>query len=263
MGPRIAIPLPTSTDPAYNRLNNSAYAEAVRACGAEPVEISLDASDGDVARLARECDGVLLPGSPADVDPALYGQARDEATAAADARREMVDRLLLEEAYFHRKPILGICFGVQFLNVLRGGTLVQDLTVLPVNHAAGRSVAIAHAAAVAEGTLLAEIVDSAEAPLVDGYRRLPVNSSHHQAVAVAGSGLTVSARCPQDGVVEAVEGPYVAGDDGLRPHFVVGVQWHPERTVDLSSTSRAIFARFVDEAAAWREAPAAAAALAG
>jgi putative glutamine amidotransferase len=75
-----------------------------------------------------------------------------------------------------------------------------------------------------------------------------MNSSHHQAVAIPGSDLQVSARCPQDGVVEAIEGPFV----GEKPHFVLGVQWHPERTMDSSSTSRALFTRFLDEAGRWR-----------
>ena len=87
---------------------------------------------------------------------------------------------------------------------------------------------------------------------MDGYLRLPVNSSHHQAVGIAGHELRVSARCPQDAVIEAVEGPTLAN------HFVLGVQWHPERTCDSSATSRAIFARLVQEAAVRRTAAASA-----
>ena len=248
MKPKIAIPVPTSFDPAYNRLNFSAYTEAVRSCGGDPVEVPLTLTDREVRQLAAECDGILLPGSPADVDPTLFGQDIDPETAPADIARERVDRALLEEAYRDNKPVLGICFGTQMLNVFRGGTLVQDLAVMPVNHPAGRSVAVAHTAAVADRSLLSGIIGMDECAKVDGVVRLPMNSSHHQAVAIPGSDLQVSARCPQDGVVEAIEGPFV----GEKPHFVLGVQWHPERTMDSSSTSRALFTRFLDEAGRWR-----------
>ncbi len=248
MKPKIAIPTPTSFDPAYNRLNFPAYVDAVRNSGGDPVEVPLTLTDREVRELASECDGMLLPGSPADVDPALFGQERDPATAPADLPRETVDRALLEEAYRDRKPVFGICFGTQMLNVFHGGTLVQDLGVMPVNHSAGRSVAVAHTAVVANPSLLGGIVDMQECARVDGGVRLPMNSSHHQAVGIPGSGLQVSARCPQDGVIEAVEGRF----EGGRPHFVLGVQWHPERTMDSSSTSRALFTRFLEEAGQWR-----------
>lgn len=248
MKPKIAIPMPTSFDAAYNRLNFSAYTDAVRSCGGEPIEVPLTLTDREVRQLAAECDGILLPGSPADVDPALFGQDPDPATAPADVDRERVDRALLEEAYSNNKPLLGICFGTQMLNVFRGGTLVQDVAPMPVNHSAGRSVAVAHTASVADHSLLSRVIDMDECAKVDGVVRLPMNSSHHQAVGIPGTGLKVSARCPQDGVVEAIEGPF----DVVTPHFVLGVQWHPERTMDSSSTSRALFTRFLDEAGRWR-----------
>jgi putative glutamine amidotransferase len=194
------------------------------------------------------CDGIVLPGSPADVDPTLYGEERDPATAPADHAREAVDFNLLEQAEKSGKPVLGICFGVQSLNSWRGGSLVQDLTPLPVNHEAGSKVAIAHTALVPEATLLAEIVDKTEAPLVDGYLRLPINTSHHQAVAVPGDGLKIVARCPDDGVIEAVELFHVEHSGNKKKQFVLGVQWHPERSYEISPTSRALFDRLVSEA---------------
>jgi len=245
--PRIAIPSPTSFDRDYNRLNWPAYADAVRDQGGEPVEVPLDLSPRAIAELANTCTAVLLPGSPADVNPAKYGQARDEASAPADLPRENVDELLLQDAHNLYKPILGICFGIQILNVWRSGTLLQDLTILPVNHSASRAVAIAHTVLIPTTSLLGTIIDRAEAPEESGFLRLPVNSSHHQAIGVPGDNLHVSARCPQDGVIEAVEGPQ--HNDGL--HFVLGLQWHPERTTASSATSRRIFARLVHEAVAW------------
>ena len=245
--PRIAIPTPTSFDSEYNRLNWPAYADAVRLSGGEPVEVGLDLTPRAIAELANTCQAVLLPGSPADVNPAKYGQERDPGTAPTDQARENVDELLLQDAHNLFKPILGICFGAQILNVWRGGSLIQDLTVLAVNHAAARSVGIAHSILIPEDSSLAAIVDPIEAPRADGFLRLPVNSSHHQAIAIPGDGLRVSGRCPQDAVIEAVEGPQQPG----RPHFVLGVQWHPERTTSASATSRAIFGRLTAEAESW------------
>ena len=252
MTPRIAIPVPTSTDVAYNQRSWPSYARAITLSGGDPVAIPLDLPEPTLRELIASCDGVVLPGSPADVDPALYGADRDPATAAADPAREAVDFLLLDEAEKHRKPILGICFGVQSLNVWSGGSLVQDLTPLPVNHSAGASVAIAHTALVAKDSLLASLLTEHEAPEVDGFLRLPINTSHHQCVAAPGAGLRIVARSPEDGVIEAVE---MEADDSAfhvehpaAKQFVLGVQWHPERSFEISPASRALFARLVDEA---------------
>jgi putative glutamine amidotransferase len=118
-----------------------------------------------------------------------------------------------------------------------------------VNHAAGRTVAIAHTAATAPESLLGSLITADEAPQQDNFLRLPINSSHHQAIGIPGDGLRVSARCPQDGVVEAVEGGQAT--EGATAHFVLGVQWHPERSYDISPASRALFDRFIAEATAW------------
>ena len=248
--PRIAIPLPTSTDLEYNLRSWPAYAKAVEQAGGDPVKIELSASPAEIASLASSCQGILLPGSPADVNPHKYGQDPDPATAPVDLPRENVDELLLQDAHNLHKPILTICYGTQSLNVWRGGTLVQDLSgPIPVNHAAGRSVAIAHSAAVAPNSLLASLLPAAEAPEQDGFLRLPINSSHHQAIAIPGDNLRVVARCPQDGVIEAVEGGQL-DDDGVE-HFVLAVQWHPERSFGISAASRAIFTHFIDRATTW------------
>jgi len=252
MTPRIAVPVPTSTDLPYNHRSWPSYATAVTRSGGEPVAVELGLAAAELRALVASCDGVLLPGSPADVDPALYGAERDPATAAADPAREAVDYLLLEDAEKQGKPVLGICFGVQSLNVWRGGSLVQDLTPLPVNHEAGSKVAIAHTAIVAKDSLLASLLTEEEAPERDGFLRLPINTSHHQAVAAPGAGLRIVARSPEDGVIEAVE---MDTDDSMfhvehpgAKQFVLGVQWHPERSFEISAASRALFARLVAEA---------------
>jgi putative glutamine amidotransferase len=249
MKPRIAIPVPHSTDLEYSERSWPQYAAAVERAGGEPIKIPLGLSQSAVADLINRCQGVLLPGSGADVNPQKFGQEAIPECAPADPAREAVDELLLQDAHNHYKPLLGICFGTQSLNVWRCGTLLQHLTDLPVNHRAGRAVAVAHTAAIAPDSLLGSIVFKDEAREQDGFLRLPINSSHHQALGIAGDGLRVSARCPQDAVIEAVEGGQAS--EGSDAHFVLGVQWHPERSYDISPTSRALFERLIAEAAAW------------
>ena len=222
MKPRIAIPVPTSSDHPYNDLNWPAFAEAVSACGGEPIKIALHATPRELTDLAYSCQAILLPGSPADVNPAKYGQERKEGTAPADLPRENVDELLLQDAHNLYKPVLGVCFGMQMLNVWRSGTLIQDLAPLPINHSAARGVAVAHPVAVTAGSLLSQLLLPRDSSAV--LERLPVNSSHHQAIGIAGDGLRVSARSVQDGVVEAIEGgqaisyPNTLRNNLLQPH---------------------------------------------
>ena len=242
MPPRIAIPFPTSYDLAYNRLNMPSFAQAVADAGGEAVFLDLSSPLAAQKQIASTCAGVLLPGSPADVATANYGQATEEHTARSDPAREAADRMLIDHAYQHEKPLLAVCFGTQMLNVHAGGTLIQDLAILPVNHSASRSVLAAHPCTFAEGSLLSELVDPDELTSIAGLKRIPVNSSHHQAIGIAAAAYKVVARSPQDGVVEAIEPAQPTR------HFVLGVQWHPERTTAISQTSRNLFARFVAEA---------------
>ena len=109
--PRIALPEPTSTDYAYNQRAWAPYFHALTACGAVGVPIPLDASPATIGKLAASCCGVLLPGSPADVDPAKYGAGPLTETATADPAREAVDEQLLAHAFELRKPVFGICYG--------------------------------------------------------------------------------------------------------------------------------------------------------
>jgi len=266
--PRIAIPVPTSTDAEYNQRSWPVYAAAVEKAGGEPIEIPLDEPPATTAKLIAGCHGVLLPGSGADVNPQKFGQPLDPNSAPADAARENVDELLLQDAHNLRKPIFTVCFGTQMLNVWRGGSLIQHLdpdAPGTINHRQ-KGVAEAHAAAIAPDSLLADVIGAspsisksggptleprtALAPSNLEPRTLLVNSSHHQAIDKPGDGLRISARSPEDGVIEAVEN--VPGAPG---GFVLGVQWHPERTYDSSAASRALFARFISEAAKWEPKP--------
>ena len=260
MKPRIAIPVPTTTDIAYNQRSWPMYAAAVSRAGGDAVEVPLGLAAAELQEIAESCEGFCLPGSPADVNPAYYGAEIDPASSPSDQAREANDFFMLGHAQEHGKPVLAICFGMQSLNAWRGGTLVQDLLPVPVNHSAGSKVAVAHTVLVPEDSGLAKFLQSdpgalAEAPMDDGYLRLPVNTSHHQAVSVPGDGLRIVARCPEDGVIEAVENDpdYVSADGfDVGSHFLLGVQWHPERSYDISAASRALFASLIRAATANR-----------
>jgi putative glutamine amidotransferase len=230
----------------YNAQSLSPYIAAVQSSGAQAVIVPLDHSQDRVAALLASTHGVLLPGSRFDVDPESYGQARIPQCGPSDPERTAVDELLLQDAFNLRKPILAICHGVQTLNVWLNGSLIQDIdTVLhsPVNHRPGRDIVEAHPIEITQGSRLAEITNAST-----GLAAETVNSSHHQALGNVGDRLQVAAISPGDGIVEAVE---LKSHD----HFVVGVQWHPERTFVAKELSRGIFRSFVQAAASWKPLP--------
>jgi putative glutamine amidotransferase len=214
--PRVGVPWRSSQEEKQGKRERlEPYLRAIGVAGAEHVVISLLTPPAELERL----DAVVLPGSPADVDPALYGAARHAHCAEADRERERTDYALLEHAFAQKKPVLAICYGVQSLNVFLGGTLIQDIPSefgrqirhdkkgLPSGAEDPR-----HPARIEPGSKLAAIASAVEAE---------VNSSHHQAILAAGRNLRVTAHAP-DGVIEAVEW---VGDT----NWAVGVQWHPER----------------------------------
>jgi putative glutamine amidotransferase len=241
--PRIAIPVPHSGDREYAERALPQYEEAVRGAGGEPVRIELDQTPVQIMKQIERCDAVLLPGSRADVDPRKYSAERHEKTASADAKRELVDDLLLQDAYQMHKPVLGICYGLQSLNVYRSGTLVQHIESAivdsKINHSAGRAVPKAHSVKIEPESKLAEIVGAS--------KTVAVNSSHHQSADAVGDGLRVVARSAEDGIIEALEGTAPG-------HFVLAVQWHPERSVndgpELAEPAKAIFRAFMEAARA-------------
>jgi len=234
---RIAIPEPSSLDSSYNQRSLPAYLTALHAAGATPIVVPLHERPDRVARVLSGVQGILLPGSRYDIDPQTYGEDPIPECAPPDPARTAVDELLLQDAFNLRKPILAVCYGVQALNVWCNGSLIQDLKTW-VNHQPGRHVFDAHPIRIAPGSRLAALVPPGELsePLV--------NSSHHQAVYVAGDNLRASAVSPEDGVIEALE-------LDSKGHFVLGVQWHPERTYTTSALSRSIFAGLVHAAEAW------------
>jgi len=238
--PKIAIPEPCSYDLSYSERSLPPYVQAVESCGAEAVVIPLGLEPEELARRITSCSAVLLPGSKADVDPQKYGASKHAKTADADPARDAADELLLQDAYNLHKPILGICYGLQSLNVWRTGGLVQHIES-SVNHEGRRAADIAHHVRIEPGSLLARALQRNA-----DQCSLAVNSTHHQSADVVGDGLTVSARCPDDAVIEAIEGT-------MPDHFVLAVQWHPERSL-RDTPSRLLFQAFVEAAAAWTEA---------
>lgn len=204
------------------------------------MSVPLDKKSEEIKKLIESCDAVLLPGSKADVDPSKYRAAKDLNTAPADEKRDVVDQMLLQDAYQRRKPILGICYGLQIMNVYRGGTLLQHIQS-PVNHEAGKSVPVAHSVDIAPDSQLKRIVANGVSRAPQPVISIPVNSSHHQSAEIIGDGLRIVARCPEDGVIEALEGTSPG-------HFVLAVQWHPERSVEDDAASRAIFKALLEAA---------------
>jgi putative glutamine amidotransferase len=238
--PRIAIPEPCSYDLEYSGRALPAYLRAVQAAGGEPVLIPLQSSPEEIARLITSCAAILLPGSKADVDPQKFNAATHAKTAPADPPRDAADELLLQDAYNLRKPVFGICYGLQSLNVWRSGSLVQHIES-KVMHSAGAKVEVAHNVTVTGDSLLAKEILRGGDP-----KAVPVNSSHHQSAEVVGDGLRAVAHCAEDGVIEAIEGT-------MSDHYVLAVQWHPERTFEHDQVSSNLFRVFVDLARRWNE----------
>jgi putative glutamine amidotransferase len=190
------------------------YAEQVAAAGGVPV--LLPPVPGIAAAVSR-LDGLVLTGG-GDIDPARYGAAPHPRTGAASAERDQAELDLLAAALAARLPVLGICRGLQLLNIARGGTLHQHLAgqgrAGDAGHTPRPGTFGSHPVRVAAGSMLAGILE-ADLPLT-------VPTAHHQAIGRLGAGLTATAWA-SDGVIEAAE-----LTDGEHHPFVLAVQWHPE-----------------------------------
>lgn len=205
------------------------YVEAVRRAGAIPVLIPPQPENAE--QLMRELDGFLLAGGD-DCDPAVYGEERHPTVDPMDVRRQANDLALAEAARKHDVPMLGICLGLQVMNVAAGGTLIQDIDSehdTEIRHASVPEDRARHDVIIEKGTQLAGVLPALE---------LNVNSSHHQAIRRVGQGLRVTALAP-DGIVEGVEDP--------KHPFYLGVQWHPEDMTGERSGS-ALFTAFIEAA---------------
>jgi putative glutamine amidotransferase len=217
------------------------YVRALTAAGALPWLIPLVADDPETLRgIYDAVDGVFLPGGT-DIDPARYGEQRHPRCDNSDPARDAVELHLARWAMADGKPVLGVCRGLQLVNLAAGGTLYQDLAdqmpgsikhdYLPFSGHYARDF-LAHDVRVAEQSRLAEVF---------GAGTLAVNSMHHQGIRTLGSGLAATAVAP-DGLIEGVE--------SLNGSFLVAVQWHPEALVDSSPQTRRLFEEFVEAATA-------------
>jgi putative glutamine amidotransferase len=235
-GPRIGVPYRTRNEEVKGiRAKYDLYLNFIREAGGEPGEISLALSPAELQTLARSLDAIVLPGSPADVDPSLYKAPRRKACGEADAARERTDFALIKHAFAEGKPVLAICYGVQSLNVYLDGTLIQDIpseiqTKIQHEWNDRKATEPCHAVHIEPGTRLAQLAGAAE---------VRVNSSHHQAILRPGRSLRVAARAA-DEIIEAVEW---TGEG----NWVTGVQWHPERMAG-DSLAAALFRELVSAA---------------
>ncbi len=212
----------------------SPYVQALLAAGAEGSEIELvSASDAPRVR-AGDYDGILFTGGE-DVDPSFYGEKKQHESVHDHRPRDKFEFSLLEGALARRTPILGICRGVQMINVGFGGTLYQDMKEDADPQFEHRQTDLGKSRQEPTHTILVTDPESGLGAIVQGACR--VNSLHHQAVKRLGRGLKVTARS-EDGFVEALESA------GEYP-FLMAVQWHPEEMVSNSVEQREIFVRFV------------------
>jgi putative glutamine amidotransferase len=210
------------------------YCEAVFAAGGTPVHIPLISDRDHIEDIVSRLDGVLLPGCDSDPDPALYGDDPHPKLGRVVPEKDATDLAVIAEAERRNLPILGICFGMQILNVSRGGSLIQDIESL-VDNAIQHQQGIprernSHRIRIEEGSLLEELPGVETAAMV--------NSHHHQAVRELGEGLKATS-WTSDGVIESIE------DVNGKPVFAV--QWHPELSWKTDHLSASIFERFVSD----------------
>ena len=214
---------------------NRTYVAAVATTGGAPVLIPLNLDEGALRAIYERLEGLLLAGG-VDVHPRHYGEAVHEKCGEIDEARDRVELMLTRWALAEGLPVLGICRGIQVINVAAGGTLYQDIASQspgslkhdcwpdhPRNH-------LAHQVTVNGDSQLAAIL---------GQRRVGVNSMHHQAVKDLAPSFRVVARA-SDGLIEAIE-------DHDHP-FALGVQWHPEELVEDAPPMRRLFEDFVSAA---------------
>jgi putative glutamine amidotransferase len=229
MRPLIAIS--ATAEDAKVRLSLN-YVRSIEGAGLLPLIVPPLADPTTAAALVAVCQGLLLTGGE-DVDPARYGAVAHPTTGAPNVPRDATELALFAAARERRIPVLGICRGIQLINVALGGTLVQDLP-------SERPSSIQHDQPEAANarTHGIRLVAKSRLHAAVGTDELTVNSYHHQAVDRVADGLTVTATAP-DGVIEGVE--------GTEGPWLVAVQWHPEDlTTDIQPWDRGLFKAFAE-----------------
>ena len=208
------------------------YVRAIEDLGGIPIVLPLVADLGARRRLLTHIDGLLLTGSGPDLAPELYGERQRFKFGVMSQRRATFELEMAQLARAADLPVLGICGGMQSVNVAFGGSLYQDIDSQrprPLPHRqATPATQLSHQVKIAPKSLLSRIVKSTT---------LRVNSSHHQSVKTVAPSLTVSAVAP-DGVIEAIE--------SRNQRFFLGVQWHPEFLFERHERHRRLFEAFLE-----------------
>jgi putative glutamine amidotransferase len=233
MQKRPKIGMTTRLDLEYGRFYMGRhYSEAIEGSGGIPFQLSLIPKRDYIREALKTLDGVLLPGSDTDVDPMRFGEEPHTKLKKVISEKDETDLLVIEEAEKLNLPILAICFGMQVLNVARGGSLIQDIEAQTENslrHEQGIPLERnSHSLEIKNGSLLSKLAET---------EITQVNSHHHQAIKEIGSHLKANAWA-KDGVIEGIE-------DVRAEKFILGVQWHPELSWQNDSLSRNIFKTFV------------------
>jgi putative glutamine amidotransferase len=214
------------------------YCEAVEGAGGIPVHIGLIPKAEYITDALTDLDGVLLPGSNTDVDPHFYGQEPYPKLGTVIPEKDQTDMLVLAGSESLNLPLLAICYGMQALNVARGGTLVQDIESQvegSLKHEQGAPVTRNSHSLTIDGTGI--LFDLPSVRSLSGVIR--VNSSHHQAIGKVGRDLRAIAWA-KDGIIECLQ-------DTRHDRFALGVQWHPEVTAGTDPVSTDIFELFIDK----------------
>lgn len=230
--PRIGITMRLELDTRRFYLGRD-YSEAIEGLGAIPFHLSLIPNEEYIAEALNNLDGILLPGSDTDVDPKYFGEEPHPKLKRIIPEKEETDFLVLAQAEKLKIPVLGICFGMQALNVARGGSVFQDIEAQIPNalkHEQGTPLErSSHTIEIENESLLSS--------LAENKTLARVNSHHHQSIKAVGENLKATARA-KDGVIECIE-------DTRGDRFVLGVQWHPELSWKTDELSRNIFETFI------------------
>lgn len=223
--PRIAL-FPSYDDGAERMSLLLRYVRAIEMAGGVPFVLPLTDSEDSYASLAQICDGALFPGGD-DVYPHIYGETVHEGFGSACRGRDKGEFCFFKKIIELKKPFLGICRGIQLVNVGMGGTLYQDIPLeygREILHRQQPPYSVPHhSVTLKKGSKVAELA---------GAEKLMVNSMHHQSIKTAGNDVKIVGYA-DDGIVEAIE---------LENYpFGIAVQWHPEHLVDNDLCSRRLF----------------------
>lgn len=225
----------------HRDITNEAYTRSIRLAGGIPILLPVPVqykSEEEVTDYLSLCDAILLPGGP-DIDPSLYGQERHELLGKTDLETDRFQIALFTAARAAGLPVMGICKGVQILNVACGGTLWQDQSLRPVQ-GQGTRLDHRHYKDSSEGFHQAFLEPGSQLASLFPGPHLFVNSLHHQQLDQLGKGLAAVAHS-EDGGIEAIE----ATDDGP---WLCGVQWHPEVMMMRNDMMFPLFSKLVQEA---------------